>query len=865
MIMKKIFTTLSLTLILLLGVRTTSLAQTTLSPGDIVILEFNGNGTDGFTFMPLVDLQAGTQINFTDYGWGGSSFQTGEEAGSAIGNMITYTAPSAITAGTMIRQDKANIGGSAFTATAGWAYNYNSLNYINALMSTSAGHDGLIAFQGTPSSPSFIWAWQSGSWGGTDYYWNSELPTGLTNGVNAIYFADFASGADLTVDDGYYLGSTAAADAATWRSRVANSANWTTLASGTAPALLYPGSYTIISSNNAPTDISLSATSIDENVSGGSTVGMLSTTDPDVGNTFTYSLVAGTGSGDNGSFSISGSSLLITNSPNYESKSSYSVRVRSTDQGGLWSEDAFTITINNLNTPTLTTTSVTTYNSTSATLGGEISTDGGEAVTERGVVYAVTSINSDPLIGGTGVTQDNNGTGTGTFSESILGLTPNTQYSVKAYAINVEGTSYGTVQPFTTLAVAPTVTTQAVSSIAATTSTGNGNITALGVPNPTAYGVCWNTTGTPTTSDGKVDKGAASATGAFTVSLTSLSANTTYYVRAFATNSAGTTYGSQVSFTTKTIPAITWSNPADITYGTLLNTTQLNATANIAGTFTYTPALGTKLNAGNGQTLQVDFTPTDLTNFEATSKAVSINVAKVTPLITWSNPTEITYGTLLSATQLNATADVEGSIVYTPAIDTKLNAGAAQDLKADFTPTDAANYNTASKTVTIDVAKETPVITWSNPADINNETALSSIQLNAIADVAGIFTYTPAIGVKLNVGDSQALKADFEPTDAVNYESASKTVYINVMLTTGISEVGTNKFLIFPNPVIDFFSVSGIEGRAKISLSDLNGRVILTKEISNNEMISLDNLSRGIYIITLEDINGFASMKIVKK
>lgn len=220
-------------------------AQSTLSAGDVVILEFNGNGTDGFSFMPLVHLQTGTQIHFTDYGWGGSSFQTDEESGGANGNMITYTAPSAISAGTMIRQNSANIGGSAFTLTAGWPYQKNNSNFIVAFMTTVAGHDGLIAFQGTPSEPTFIWAWQSGSWGGTDFYWNSKLPTGLTNGVNAIYFADLSSGSDSTVDDGYYSGPTTATTMAGWRARVANSANWTTLASGTAPALLYPGSFTV--------------------------------------------------------------------------------------------------------------------------------------------------------------------------------------------------------------------------------------------------------------------------------------------------------------------------------------------------------------------------------------------------------------------------------------------------------------------------------------------------------------------------------------------------------------------------------------------------------------------------------------------
>ncbi|MDO9042316.1 MAG: choice-of-anchor D domain-containing protein [Desulfocapsaceae bacterium] len=101
--------------------------------------------------------------------------------------------------------------------------------------------------------------------------------------------------------------------------------------------------------NSAPTDIALSASAIDENVAANSTVGTLSSIDPDAGNTFTYSLVTGTGDTDNASFNISGSSLRITSSPNFEAKSSYSVRVRTSDQGSLTFEKAFTITINNVN------------------------------------------------------------------------------------------------------------------------------------------------------------------------------------------------------------------------------------------------------------------------------------------------------------------------------------------------------------------------------------------------------------------------------------------------------------------------------------------------------------------------------------
>jgi len=100
--------------------------------------------------------------------------------------------------------------------------------------------------------------------------------------------------------------------------------------------------------NEAPTDMALSASAINENVAANSTIGTLSSTDADAANTFTYILVAGAGSTDNAAFNISGSSLRITASPDFETKSSYSVRVRTTDQGSLTFEKAFTITINDL-------------------------------------------------------------------------------------------------------------------------------------------------------------------------------------------------------------------------------------------------------------------------------------------------------------------------------------------------------------------------------------------------------------------------------------------------------------------------------------------------------------------------------------
>ncbi|MGL1888845.1 MAG: YDG domain-containing protein, partial [Reichenbachiella sp.] len=116
------------------------------------------------------------------------------------------------------------------------------------------------------------------------------------------------------------------------------------------------------------------------------------------------------------------------------------------------------VTIGVVSVPTVTTTAASSVATTSATLAGNVTSDGGSAVTERGIVYSVTSTNGDPLISGTGVTKDTNGTGTGVFTESIGSLSPGTSYSYKAYAINGEGTTYGSVETFTTLKLDQTIT-----------------------------------------------------------------------------------------------------------------------------------------------------------------------------------------------------------------------------------------------------------------------------------------------------------------------------------------------------------------------------------------------------------------------
>ena len=179
--------------------------------------------------------------------------------------------------------------------------------------------------------------------------------------------------------------------------------------------------------------------------------------------------------------------------------------------------------------------------------------------------------------------------------------------------------------------------------------------------------------------------------------------------------------------------------------------------------------------------------PYDISSVTGSDTLSTTVIVKATPVITWSNPADITYGTALSNTQLDATASnpasgasVDGSFVYSPVSGTVLSAG-SHTLSVTFTPTDTTYYNTATDSVTIDVLKATPVITWSNPADITYGTALSGTQLNASANVAGSFAYTPAAGTVLSAG-SYTLSVTFTPTDTTDYTTATKSVTINVVL-----------------------------------------------------------------------------------
>lgn len=200
--------------------------------------------------------------------------------------------------------------------------------------------------------------------------------------------------------------------------------------------------------------------------------------------------------------------------------------------------------------PRLTTSSPGSITSTSATTGGNVTFDGYDDVTARGVCWGTST---GPTLAN-GKTSD--GIGTGIFSSSLTGLNPGATYYVRAYATNSAGTAYGNEVSFTTLANAPTVTTNAVTAITSTTATSGGTISADGGGAITARGVCWNTATGPTISNSKTTDGTGA--GSFVSSLIALTPGAKYFVRAYATNSAGTSYGNEVSFTVlANLPTVT--------------------------------------------------------------------------------------------------------------------------------------------------------------------------------------------------------------------------------------------------------------------------------------------------------------------
>lgn len=240
-----------------------------------------------------------------------------------------------------------------------------------------------------------------------------------------------------------------------------------------------------------------------------------------------------------------GTGSFITNIINLSPGTTYYVRAYATNSlGTAYGNEVSFTTETVLTVPTVTTTAATAVTSSSAVSGGNVTNTGGDAVTARGVCW---STSQNPTITNSHTID---GSGSGAYSSNITGLTASTTYYVRAYATNISGTAYGNQISFTTSAAVtlPSLTTAGISSISSNSAVSGGTISSDGGASVTARGVCWSINQNPTISNAHTTDG--TGTGTFTSNITGLNASTTYYVRAYATNSLGTAYGNGESFTT---------------------------------------------------------------------------------------------------------------------------------------------------------------------------------------------------------------------------------------------------------------------------------------------------------------------------
>jgi len=438
--------------------------------------------------------------------------------GTSYGNQVTFTSSAPVTIPTV----------PALVT-----------NTITAIGSTTAVSGGVTTSDGgsTISARGVCWGTVSGP--------TASLSTKTSDGNGPGSFNSNLAG--LTASTTYYVRAYAVNTTGTGYGQ---EISFTTTALATIPSL----TTTAISSINTTTAVSGGNITTD----GGSAVtsrGVCWSTVPGASITLSTKTTNGSGTGSFVS-NLSGLTPLTT----------YYVRSYATNAvGTAYGPEIFFTTSAAATIPVLTTTAISAITTATATSGGNVSADGGSAVTAKGVCWSTSSGATVAL-----ATRTSNGTGTGSFISNITGLAASTTYYVRAYATNGVGTGYGTEFSFTTTAQAtiPVLSTSAISSINTSTAVSGGNITADGGSAVTARGVCWSTSSGATvslstrTSDG-------TGTGSFVSNITGLASSTTYYVRGYATNAVGTAYGSELSFTTSapqaSIPTMTTSAISAIT------------------------------------------------------------------------------------------------------------------------------------------------------------------------------------------------------------------------------------------------------------------------------------------------------------
>lgn len=440
------------------------------------------------------------------------------------------------------------------------------------------------------------------------------------------------------------------------------------------------------------------------------------------------------------------------------------------------------LTFTTLGSAIVSTTAVTSIAQTTASSGGNVTSDGGFTVTARGVCWATTA---NPIASGS---HTSNGTGTGVFTSSLTSLTPATTYHIRAYATNANGTFYGSDLTFTT-AGAAVVTTTSVTSITQTTATSGGNVTSDGGSAVTARGVCWGTALNPIATGSHTTDG--SGTGVFTSSITGLTANTLYHLRAYATNGNGTFYGNDLTFMTSICP------PGGIFAEGFEGTTfppSCWSLASVSGTYTWARSTAASGYGTGTASAMADFFNQSSGTYDL--KSLSLNLAGLTSPSLKFDYAYATYSGEVD--QMNVYYSTDNGSSFTLLLEMPggtsgiLNTGGATT--ASFVPTPAQwGTRTIPLPAGTNMVKFTAISAFGNNLYLDNvqvlvppahDVSATSIDLTAVHTTG---TFSPLATVTNNGTNSET----FPVTMTIGTYTSTKTV-------TALA-VGTSRQITFDN------------------------------------------------------------------
>lgn len=357
-----------------------------------------------------------------------------------------------------------------------------------------------------------------------------------------------------------------------------------------------------------------------------------------------------------------------------------------------------------------------------------------------------------------------------------------------------------------TSASVPTVTTSSASSITSSSATCGGNVTSDGGATITQRGICYSTSSNPTTSNSKVT--ATGTTGSFTANMTGLSASTTYYVRAYAINSAGTAYGSQISFTTSAA-STSLSLPVSQTFGS-----------------SSLPTGWTTQNTGTGITERWSMSNTNKAGgsaYELKCSYQSVNPGTtriITPAVNTVGVSQVTF-------------------TFRHYLDA-YSSGATLRLQ---TSNDKVNWTNTS---------------WSVATTSSNITA-RTVTVTVTTNLNSANTYFALVLT------GNLYQIDYWYIDNISITAASKAPIDN---DTQLNDNNSlNSFTLFPNPVNNNLNIhfNSIEGETSIKIFDLQGRLVKSSVVNSLEnVIDVNDLAKGTYIISVNDGKTPISKRFIK-